>query len=125
MLDLGICFNGLDWVMMGNVTFFFLQFLTDQKWGKLSWACNYMCLDLFTCNLCFRTKSFGFFFGVEFAGTNATPKNKSRSGSGSGSKSGSFYRIKDSGSKIDTRKLDGNAIGYEYPALGRQVFRIG
>ncbi|XP_059453564.1 uncharacterized protein LOC132184090 isoform X2 [Corylus avellana] len=49
-------------------------------------------------------------------GTNANPNDKS----GSGSKSGRSYRSKASGSKSDSRKSDGNAIGYEYPTLGHQ-----
>jgi hypothetical protein len=69
----------------------------------------------------FKKEKFIFFFGVEFAGTNANPNDKS----GSGSKSGRLYRSKASGSKSDSRKWDGNAIGYEYPALGHRVFPIG
>lgn len=37
------------------------------------------------------------------------------------SKSGSFGKSKTSGSKIEPRKMGGNAIGYRYPALDIEV----
>lgn len=58
-------------------------------------------------------------FRFGFAGRNANPNGKSTSALGS--KSGTFDASKASGSRTESRKPNGNAIGYRYPAVDNHV----